>query len=164
MEVDESNKNYIHVKGSAKKGESDAYLFSTGKLTADMTDQFFAPADNWLKADANGNFEKNPNHWHFTATSDKQKTYRFVTIIHTHAKTKEGDKPIVPPTVRKDGSIKVGAWIIKANLSANGNPAFHVYSNKPGEDVSVKYEGDATVVREDGYETRLTDEIPELEI
>lgn len=27
MEVDESNKNYIHVKGAAKKGESEAYLF-----------------------------------------------------------------------------------------------------------------------------------------
>lgn len=164
MEVDESNKNYIHVKGAAKKGESEAYLFSTGKLVTDLTDQFFAPADNWLKADANGNFEKNPNHWHFTATSDKQKTYRFATIIHTHAKVKEGSKPIVPPAVRRDGSIKVGAWIIQVNLSTDGKPAFHVYSNRSGEDVSVRYEGEATVVREDGHETILTDEIPELEI
>ncbi len=164
MEVDESNKNYIHVKGAAKKGESEAYLFSTGKLVTDLTDRFFAPADNWLKADANGNFEKNPNHWHFTATSDKQKTYRFATIIHTHAKVKEGGKPIVLPVVRKDGSIKVGPWIIIVNLSADGKPAFRVYHNKPGEDVSVEYKGEATVVREDGHETILTDEIPELEI
>ena len=164
MEVDESNKNYIHVKGSAKKGESEAYLFSTGKLATSMTDKFFAPADNWLKADADGNFEKYPNHWHFTATSGKQKTYRFATIIHTHAKVKEGEKPIMPPVVRKDGSIKAGAWIIQVNLSADGQPAFHVYSNRSGEDVSVKYEGESTVVREDGYETILTDDVPELEI
>ena len=164
MEVDESNGKYTYIKGTAKKGVSEAFLFSTGKLGLDVTDKFFAPADNWLKADANGNFERYSNHWHFTATSDKQNTYRFATIINTHAKVQEGEKPALKPTVRKDGTIKMGAWIIKVNLSADGKPFFHVYNNKEGEDVSVKYEGEETIVREDGYETKLKDNVPELEI
>ncbi len=164
MEVDESNGKYTYIKGTAKKGVSEAFLFSTGKLGLDVTDKFFAPADNWLKADANGNFERYPNHWHFTATSDKQNTYRFATIINTHEKVQEGEKPALKPTVRKDGTIKMGAWIIKVNLSADGKPFFHVYNNKEGEDVSVKYEGEETIVREDGYETKLKDNVPELEI
>lgn len=164
MDIDESNKKYIHVKGSAKKGESDAYIFSTGKLNTDQTDKFFAPADNWLKADANGNFEKYPNHWHFTATSDQQKVYRFATIINTHAKAKEGEKTAWKPFLLKDGSIKIEAWIIKVNLSPDGVPSFYVRHNKPGEDVSIRYEGEETIVREDGYETKLKDNVPELEI
>lgn len=164
MKVDKANKRYVHIEATGKKGVSDAYLFATGELKTDTTSQFFAPADNWLKADANGKFEKYPNHWHFTATSGKQKIYRFATIINTHAKVKEGEKPTAVPVVRKDGSIKMGAWIITVNLSAEGVPAFSVHSNKPGEDISVTYEGQETIVREDGHETTLKDNKPELEI
>ena len=164
MDIDESNGKYIHIKGSAKKGESDAYLFSTGKLATSQTDQFFVPADNWLKADANGNFEKYPNHWHFTAKTDKQAVYRFATLINTHAKAKEGEKPAAAPIVRKDGTIKAGAWIIKVNLSAEGVPSFNIRNGKEGVDAGISYAGEATIVRESGYETRLKDNVPELEI
>lgn len=164
MEVEKTEKGYLHVRATGKKGMSEAYIFSTGALKADTTSAFFAPADNWLKADANGKFEQNPNHWHFTATSAKQKCYRFATIIHTHALPKEGSKPLLVPVVRKDGSIKMGPWIIEVNLSTDGKPSFYVHHNKEGEDVSVRYEGEATVVREDGYETTLVDHLPELEI
>lgn len=164
MTVDKNNNQYIRVEGTSKNGVSDAFIFSTGKLKTDTTSQFFVPADNWLKADANGHFKQNPDHWHFTATSGKQKVYRFATIINTHAKVKEGEKPALKPIIRKDGSIKMGACIITVNISADGVPSFSVRSNKPGEDVSVEYKGGATVVREDGYESTLTDKLPELEI
>lgn len=164
MKVNKDKKHYIHVEGEGKKGVSDAFLFSTGELKTDTTRQFFVPANNWLKADAKGNFEKYPNHWHFTATSDKQKIYRFATIINTHAKVKEGDKPVATPSVRKDGTIKIGAWIITVNLSSEGTPSFSVKSNKPGEDVSVVYKGQETIVRENGQETILKDKKPDLEI
>ena len=155
-----NDKEYVHIQATNKGGASDAYLFSTDKLTTETTDQFFYPAVNWLRADAKGNFPPYANHWHFTATSSKQKVYRFATIIHTHALA----KPAAVPEILKDGRIKVGSWIIKVNTSAEGNPLFFIRSTKAGEDVSINYKGDATIVREDSYETTLTDKLPELEI
>ena len=66
--------------------------------------------------------------------------------------------------ILKDGRIKVGSWIIKVNTSAEGMPMFFIRSTKVGEDVNITYKGGATIVREDGYETTLTDKLPELEI
>lgn len=164
MKVNKENKHYVQIKGESKKGGSDAYLFASGELKTDTTSRFFAPANNWLKADAKGNFEKYPDHWHFTATSDKQKVYRFATLINTHAQVKEGEKLAATPIVRKDGSIKMGAWIITFNLSTEGAPSFSVRSDKPGEDVGVEYKGQETIVRENGRQTVLKDKKPDLEI
>lgn len=163
MSVDKTNKNYVHIEGTSKNGVSDAFLFSTGELKTDTTSQFFVPAVNWLKADANGKFKADPNHWHFTATSDKQQVYRFATIINTHAKPKDTQKFPTPQKL-KNGSIKIGSWNIMVNLSAEGVPSFTVRCTRQGEDVSIEYKGQETVVRENGYETTLTDKVPELEI
>lgn len=161
LTVDETNDKFVYVQATNKNGASDAYLFSTGKLTTETTDRFFFPAVNWLRADDKGYFKPYSNHWHFTATSDKKQIYRFATIINTHAKK----HPAKAPEVLKDGRIKVGSWIIKINVSAKGAPMFFIRSTKPGEDVSITYKGEgATVVREDGHETILTDKVPELEI
>lgn len=150
-------KDYVHIQATNKNGASDAYLFSSGKLKSETTDQFFFPAVNWLRADDKGNFAPFANHWHFTATSDKQSVYRFATVINTHAK-----KNVVPaPQILSDGRIKVGNWLIKVNVSAEGAPFFFIRSTR--EDVSITYK-DATVVREEGYETILKDKQPELEI
>lgn len=156
--------NYIHVEGSSKNGISDAYLFATGELKTDTTSQFLVPAVNWLRADDKGNFKPYDNHWHFTATSAPQKVYRFATVIFTHAKSKEGAKATARPEMLKDGRIKIGSWIIKVNLSSKGAPSFYIRSTGKGEDVSINYKGVTTIVREDGRETILKDEIPELEI
>lgn len=164
MSVDRTNTDYVHIEGTSKNGVSDAYLFSTGELKTDTTSQFFVPAVNWLKADADGKFKKYPNHWHFTATSDKQSVYRFATIINTHAKPKDAAQKFPTPQKRKDGSIKIGSWIIKANLSAEGVPSFNVRCTDKGEDVSIDYKGQETLIREGGYETPLVDKLPELEI
>ena len=67
-------------------------------------------------------------------------------------------------TILKDGSIKMGSWIIKANVSSEGKPSFDVRFPRPQYDAAVTYDGDVTVVREDGYETTLRDKLPELEI
>lgn len=164
MEVDETNKNYVKISGKGKKGVSDAFLFSSLPVTCDTTDQFFVPADNWLKADANGNFKDEPNHWHFTAKTPKSKVCRLATIINTHRLPKDDTKSFPKPNVRKDGSIKFGEWIITANLSADGAPSFSVRSSKEGEDASIKYEGGSTVITERGETTELEDELPHLEI
>lgn len=156
--------NYIHVEGTSKNGVSDAFLFASGELKTDTTNQFFVPAVNWLRADDNGKFKPYDSHWHFTATSAPQKVYRFATVIFTHAKPKEGAKPFAQPEILKDGRIKIGSWIIKANLSPQGAPSFYIRNTKKDEDVSINYKGEATIVRESGYETTLKDKVPELEI
>ena len=154
----------VHVQATSKNGISDAYLLGSDELKTDTTSQFFTPATNWLRADDKGNFKKYPNHWHFTATSGKHKVYRFVTIIHTHINKTTPDKPFSIPQRLKDGSIKMGSWIIKANVSSEGKPSFDVRFQRPQYDAAVTYDGDVTVVREDFYETTLRDKLPELEI
>lgn len=152
-----NKKDYVHVQATNKNGASDAYLFSSDKLTTETTDKFFYPAENWLRADDKGHFKPYDNHWHFTATSSKQKVYRFATVISTHAI----NRPVPAPQILEDGRIKVGSWLIKVNTSIEGAPFFFIRSTK--EDVSIIYK-DTTVVREDGYETTLKDKFPELEI
>ncbi|WP_298046023.1 DUF4962 domain-containing protein [uncultured Bacteroides sp.] len=160
MNVDKSNPDWVHVQATNKEGISDAYLFSTGVLKTDTTSQFFTPAVNWLIADEKGNFKTYANHWHFTATSDKQKVYRFATIINTHAKL----SPTEQPRMLKDGCIEIGDWNIKVNLSSKGAPSFFVRNTKKGENVSIDYKGKATIVKENGTEKVLVDKVPELEI
>lgn len=80
----------------------------------------FVPAHNWLRADDKGNFKKYPNHYHFTAKSEKSKVYRFGTIINTHAVK----YPAKAPEILEDGRIKAGGWLISVNLKAEGAPSF----------------------------------------
>lgn len=149
--------NHVHIRAKNDKGESDAWLFSSGKLETEQIDQFFQPAINWLRADAQGNFEPLENHYHFTATTAPQQVYRFATLISTHAKGTEG----ITPLQDKDGTIHAGKWTIKVNLSTSGKPSFSIKHNN--DDTAVIY-NTATIVREGGSETKLTDKLPELEI
>lgn len=158
MTVDETDKHYIHIQATNGGGASDAYLFSTGPLQTETTDKFFVPAENWLRADDKGNFKKYDNHWHFTATSEKSKVYRFATIINTHAVK----HPAKAPEILPDGRIKAGGWMIKVNLEAEGAPSFFIRSMK--EDVNINYKGEETIVNESGHETTMVDALPELEI
>ena len=96
----------------------------------------------------------------FTATSDKQKVYRFATIINTHAKL----TPSEQPRILKDGCIEIGDWNIKVNLSAKGVPSFSVCNMKKGENLSIDYKGEATVVKEYDKKRVLVDKVPNLEI
>ena len=163
MNVDKT-KEYVHIQATSKDGVSDAYLFSAGTLRTDTTSRFFVPAVNWLRADANGYFKPYPNHWHFTATSDKQKVYRFATIIYTHAKDNAENGQTVPRKL-KDSSIQIGDWNIKANVSTAGKPSFEVRNTRKGCNASVSYKDyGATVIHDNGKKTELKDEVPELEI
>ena len=164
MNVDKT-KEYVHIQATSKDGVSDAYLFSAGTLKTDTTGRFFVPAVNWLRADENGHFKPYPNHWHFTATSGKQKVYRFATIVHTHAKGTDANTVQAAPQRQKDGSIQVGDWNIKANISTDGKPSFEVRNTRKGYDASVSYKDyGPTVIHDGNKKTELKDEVPELEI
>ena len=158
MTVDQSNHRFVHIQATNRGGASDAYLFSTGTLQTDTTSRFFYPAVNWLRADDKGVFKKYPNHWHFTATSEKAQVYRFATVINTHALK----YPAKDPEILSDGRIKVGGWLISVNLKSDGAPSFFIRSTQ--EKVNITYKGEATVINEDGYETVMRDTVPELEI
>lgn len=159
MTVNEE-KDYVHIQATNKGGASDAYLFSTGKLGVETTDKFFYPAINWLRADDKGVFKPFPNHWHFTATSEKAQVYRFATIINTHALK----YPAKAPEILSDGRIKAGSWLIKVNISAEGAPMFFIRNTKKDDPISISYKGGATIVDENGYQTTLNDVFPDLEI
>ena len=158
MTVNKSNNRFVHIQATNRGGASDAYLFSTGTLQTDTTSRFFYPAVNWLRADDKGVFKKYPNHWHFTATSEKAQVYRFATVINTHALK----YPAKDPEILSDGRIKVGGWLISVNLKSDGAPSFFIRSTQ--EKVNITYKGEATVINEDGYETVMRDTVPELEI
>lgn len=157
MKISKAGK-FVHIQATNKGGASDAYLFASGELQTDTTSQFFVPAVNWLRADDKGNFKPYPNHWHFTATSGKSKVYRFATIINTHALK----YPSKNPEILSDGRIKAGGWLISVNLDTNGTPSFFIRSTK--DKVSISYKGQETIVNENGYETTMTDVVPDLEI
>ena len=158
-------REYVHIRATSKDGASDAYLFSSGTLETDTTSRFFVPAVNWLRADEKGHFAPYPNHWHFTATSDKQKVYRFATIVYTHAKENDAENAQAAPRKLKDGSIQIGDWNIKANISTAGKPSFEVRNTRKDCDASISYKDyGATVIHDNGKKTELKDEVPELEI
>lgn len=154
-----------HIQAIGKDGVSDAYLFAAGPLATDTTSRFFVPAVNWLRADEHGHFKPYPNHWHFTATSEKRKVYRFATILYTHARCSEEETWRTAPRMLKDGSIQVGEWRIKANVSTGGKPSFEVRNTRKGckTGISYKHYG-PTVIRDGNKKSVLKDEIPELEI
>lgn len=156
MDVKQDDKR-VHIRAVNGEGVSDAYLLADDKLAIAQTDQFFKPATNWLRADDKGNFVVYDNHWHFSASSPQKQVYRFATIISTHDKKESGFKPEYLP----DGSIRVGEWIIKPNLTSQGKATFSVENKK--ENISLIYD-DSTQIKEQDKVVILKDELPELEI
>lgn len=152
-------KDCIHIQANNGLGTSDAYLFTDKQLNVQMTDTFFVKAVNWLRADANGNFEKYPNHWHFSATSPARQRFRFVTIIDTHA-----SNTTARPVRLKNGMITVGEWNIAVEMNGDKPATFTITSTKQ-KSVKVTYKQDTpTVIQENGKTTTLTDHLPNLEI
>ncbi len=152
-----NEKEYVRIRAINGPGASDAYLFSPDLLKTEQTNQFFYPAVNWLRADDKGYFAPFENHWHFTSISPARKVYRFATIISTHQK----DVPGAVPQILKNGLIKVGSWVIKANISSEGKASFSVKNAK--ENVSLIYDN-VTIIKEGEKQTTLKDRLPELEI
>ena len=159
MEIQELT-DEVKVTGRNKAGGiSVAHLFSSAKTEQAMVDTFFCAPTNWKNVtNAQGKAVKYPNHWHFTATSEKAQVYRFATVINTHALK----YPAKDPEILSDGRIKVGGWLISVNLKSDGAPSFFIRSTQ--EKVNITYKGEATVINEDGYETVMRDTVPELEI
>uniref|UniRef100_A0AB33JD93 DUF4962 domain-containing protein n=1 Tax=Prevotella sp. GTC17259 TaxID=3236795 RepID=A0AB33JD93_9BACT len=148
----------VKISTSNTHGISDAYLFSSGSLTTDVTDRFFCQPVSWLRADEKGKMETYSNHWHFTAKTAKVRQYRFATIVDTHAKT------AMPRPMKQeaDGTWQIGEWRIKFALDGQEPGAFCIYTRDMR--TKVEYQGGATTVNDDGQQMLLTDVLPKLEI
>lgn len=152
----------LHVRTENDFGASEVWLYASGPLRTDTTHRFFIPAVSWLRADADGNFEQYPDHWHFTARSDKATRYRFVSIIHTHS----SDTASPAPELLEDGSIRLEGWLIQAGRDPGCAAGFRIVgTDADNRGVEIRYTaGEPTFIREAGRELRLTDELPQLEI
>ena len=148
----------VHVRATNGVGASDAWIYAPTQLATSVTDQFFVPATNWLRADAKGHFAPNPNHWHFTATSPKSQYYHFATIVDTHA---DADKARAPK-VDKDGTMHVGDWTIKLNIKADGKGYFEASNKRTGASVALTDRG--TIVKDNGTTQTLVDSFPQFEV
>ncbi len=157
MSMDEGN-GCVHVQATNGLGVSDAWIYSPTKVKTDMTDQFFSPAVNWLKADDNGHFKAYPNHWHFTATSPKSIHYHFATIIDTHSIKQTAQQPKGTET----GKMTVGNWQIECCLSQDGKSMFHIRNTIDGTEIDFR--GEETTIKDNGKTTVLVDKLPKLEI
>lgn len=153
----QQNGNELTIRATNEKGVSDAYLFSDNELEVEMTNQFFVPAVNWLRADDKGYFQPYRNHWHLTATAPGKTVYRFATVINTrgHQETE------VIPKRASDTQIEIGEWIITLNLSTNGQAGFTIKNDK--KKITLTYD-DSTVIQEGDNSVTLVDQLPELEI
>lgn len=152
-----AGKKRVHVTATNSFGASDAWLYASGKLATDTTSQFFKPAVNWLVREADGTFKPYPNHWHFTARSGKSRCYRFATLIDTH----DGSVAARVPVDVKGGKLRFGDWTVSVSLDPKAVAAF---SAEHIDGARIEYRGEETRIIENGKETVLTDEVPELEI
>ncbi|MDR0419477.1 MAG: DUF4962 domain-containing protein [Prevotellaceae bacterium] len=158
MDIVSQNNNLAHVRATnSSDGVSDAYLYSTDKVTITETDTFFYPAINWLRADDKGHFAPYENHWHLTAKTGNREKYNFLTIISTHDKSSKG----VVPVQKSNGVIEAGNWTIKYNIKGEGKPELHIENKK--KKVLLECKG-VTRIKEEGKTVELKDQLPNLEI
>ncbi len=152
----------LHIKERNEGGESDAYLYGCGALRADTTSKFFTEAVSWLRMDEKGNYERYPDHYHFTARSEKSQKYRFLTIVYTHSDKVKS----TTPKMNKRGEVELKDWSIRANLSCEGESHLEIRGRgKHNKDVKLTLGGNrATLIEESGKRVTLCDEIPQLEI
>ena len=159
----QDQKGYM-ITGKNKKGVAVAHLFCSENMTTSLTDQFFTPAVNWLnKTTPDGKTITYPNHWHFSATSDKAMKTRFLTILDIH-----GNEVANRAITREGNRFEVEGWIIDCNLTGHGEATFRV--TDPASGASVHYQAKqgktkiSDKVNGKKVSKTLTDKLPELEI
>lgn len=171
MEVSEqpgkATSGKITVTGrNTADGVSVAHLFCSEKMTQAVVDTFFCPPTNWKnETNAKGQAVKYPNHWHFSATTPKALTARFLTIIDTHGSNR------APLKVTRTGDTwQVGDWIIRCNLTPQGKAAISVTNQAAKASLTydaAKSEGATLVndrVKDKEVKRTLVDHLPDFEI
>lgn len=129
-------------------GQSIAHLYASEKVETSVIDTFFCTPSNWKNVtNAKGETVKYPNHWHFSAKTQKCLTARFLTIIDTHGNNRES-----MPIIRHGDTFTVGSWVIRCNLKTIGRAAFEI--SNPAEKVTLRYDENR-----DNGKTIITDRV-----
>jgi len=161
MEFEEIYDDGVKITGKNKiDGTSVAHLFCSEKTTQAITDTFFCNPINWK----NKNIEYS-NHWHFSATTPKCSSVRFLTIMDVHGLDRKD--AIIS---REGNTFYVHEWTIHCNLTNKGKSVISVVNNLNG--VSLSYDASknngATIVKDEVegqiIEIELCDYLPDFEI
>lgn len=154
------------VQGRNTTGTSTAHIFCSAQTTPAVTDQFFCSPVNWKNVtDGKGKSVKYPNHWHFSATTEKCTVVRFLTVVDTHGPDREDME-----VTSKNETVIVNGWKIRCNLTAEGLPFIRIENT--AEKVSLVYDMNknegATLINDriQGKQVKkeLRDVLPEVEI
>ena len=150
----------VAASNGVAEGRMD--LFSTGDLELTLTDRFFSPAVNWKKRTGpDGRVQEYVNQWHSSFTTpEKHAAQRFLAIFRI---TPDGGR-----TVRlkrhSDGSFRVGAWTVRAELDASRPPRLEVMDRRGNAVLYNTAEstiGGSTLIRQaDAPERELVDVVP----
>ena len=150
----------VETSNGRASGRMD--LFTSGPAEMRITDEFFSPAINWKRrTGSDGKVLEYANHWHVSFTTrEKSSRQRFLAIFRI---TPEGARP-QKLTRRADGTFRVGAWTIRAELDGCRPPRLEV-TDRHGN--AVLYHTDrsripgSTLIRtSSGPELELVDQLP----
>jgi len=168
----------LHSYNPIKKGDEDNILwgenevaksrvdiFASSGLKSDISNEFFSPAINWKNrgSDDGGKAYEYPKHWHVEVAMDgKSKAMRILSIIQIK---EDGTLENISQPLRKNGSIIIGEWEIKAEMNADKQASL-ILNNRKGD--LIEYNTNAgkikgsTFIRSKGkVGVELIDEIPE---
>ena len=116
-----------HISTFNKNAVADAYIYSSEKMTASVTDKFMAdPID--VQGKLKNGKDRYPNHWHCSVSTDnKANKVRILTIIEV---TPNGENKIFIPEskITKEGymMLDAGEYKIKAEMRPEHMPYLEI--------------------------------------
>lgn len=154
---------FVHVQATSKNGISDAYLLGSDELKTDTTSQFsLLPPIGCAPT-----------------TKETSRSIRTIGIsLPLQASTKcivchyypypyqqnHSRQTVLLTATSERRQHQDGKLDHQGQRIFRGQTFVRCTFPKTQYDAAVTYDGDVTVVREDGYETTLRDKLPELEI
>lgn len=116
-----------------KFGRAELSLFSNTNHQTMVTDQFYAPAVDWL---GNGAKKGIPyiNHWHGKVETEKSTKTRFITIIQVL--DKKEDKQFQTIERNENNQFSIGDWLITVELDTAKIPSLEIVNTKTASGLS----------------------------
>ena len=117
-----------------KNGKGLLTLFSSDDVESSVTDQFYAPAVDWLGNGSKKEIEYT-NHWHGKSDTKKTDKARFLAVIQIV--DKESKTEFVPIEKNKDGKYIIGDWEISAQLDCDKETALQIINKTKSSGISL---------------------------
>lgn len=168
-----SSKEEGHFYTENKFGKATLSLFSNTKGNTSVTDQFYAPAVDWL---GNGAKKGIPyvNHWHGKVKTDKSANSRFITVIQVVDKASNQEFQTIK---RNNNKIVIGDWQITSELDVTKTPSLQIVNSVTASGLSLGNQpliiGNntykhkiprSTIVVEPNYFKEVIDQLPNVAV